>query len=171
MAHVPRVSRLALLIALLVPATAAAGGAADEAAIRRIVDEEIAAWNAGDATAYSARFAPDGGFTNIFGMMLYGHEAFEARHRQIFSTFFKGTRRKMTVRRVRFVTPDVALVDVDTEVAGIRAMPPGVSLPADGILRTRLLQVFVKRRGAWWIEAYHNVDLKAAPGGAGAARR
>jgi len=43
-----------------VPATAAAGGAADEAAIRRIVDQQVAAWNAGDATAYSARFARTG---------------------------------------------------------------------------------------------------------------
>jgi uncharacterized protein (TIGR02246 family) len=159
------VSRLALFLALLVPAISWADGASDETAIRRIVDDEVAAWNAGDGKAYSARFARDGGFTNIFGMVLYGHEAFEKRHSQIFATFFKGTRRKMTVRRVRFVTGDVALVDVDTEIRGVRAMPPGVTLPADGVLRTRLLQVFVKRKGAWWIEAYHNVDLKTPPGG------
>jgi uncharacterized protein (TIGR02246 family) len=108
-------------------------------------------------------FAKDGGFTNIFGMVMYGHEVFEKRHSEIFATFFKGTTGQGTIRRIRFVTPDVAIVDEDTEVTGIKAMPAGVTLGTDGVLRTRLQQVFVKRDGAWCIEAYHNVDLKSAP--------
>jgi len=65
------------------------------------------------------------------------------------------------VRRIRFVTSEVAIVDVDTEVRGFSKMPPGVTIGSDGVLRTRLLQVFVKRGDEWWIEAYHNVDVKA----------
>jgi hypothetical protein len=83
---------------------------------------------------------------------------------------FKGTARKMSVSALRFVTPDVAIVDVDTEVRGVSAMPPGVMLPPDGVLRTRLQQVFVKRQGVWWIEAYHNVAVKADSPDAGPAR-
>ncbi len=152
---------LAVLVAVAFPAVAAASPA-DEAAIRKIVGEQVAAWNAGDGAAYSVHFAPEGSFTNIFGMVLYGHAEFEKRHVQIFKTFFKGTGRSMDVRRMRFVTRDVAIVNIDTEVRGVKAMPPGVSLPADGVLRTRLQQVLVKRNGKWWIEAYHNVDLKPA---------
>ena len=37
--------------------------ASDEAAIRSIVQDEIAAWNRGDAVAYSRHFAADGTFT------------------------------------------------------------------------------------------------------------
>jgi len=64
------------------------------------------------------------------------------------------------VRRIRFVTPEVAIVDVDTEVRGLANMPRGVTVGRDGVLQTRLLQVFVKRNAEWWIEAYHNVDVK-----------
>ena len=30
----------------------------------------------------------------------------------------------------------------------------------DGIVRTQLMEVFVRRDGRWWIEACHNVDVK-----------
>jgi hypothetical protein len=43
---------------------------------------------------------------------------------------------------------------------GFKALPPGVHAPADGALRTRLLQVMRKERGDWWIAAYHNIDVK-----------
>ncbi|HZF25315.1 MAG TPA: SgcJ/EcaC family oxidoreductase [Steroidobacteraceae bacterium] len=142
------------------PTSSATGSAEDEAAIAKVIEGQVAAWNAGDAKAYAQHFAPDGGFTNIFGMVFYGHEGFESRHALIFTTFYKGTTRQEAIRRVRFVTPDVAIVDVDTEIHGVKSLPPGVSLPADGILRTRLMQVLVKRDGSWWIEAYHNTDLK-----------
>lgn len=152
----------ALVVAVAMMPAVAAASPADEAAVRKIVDEQVAAWNAGDGKAYSVHFAPEGSFTNIFGMVLYGRAEFEKRHVHIFKTFFKGTARSVTVRRIRFVTPDVAIVDIETEVRGVKAMPTGVSLPPDGVLRTRLQQVLVKRNGGWWIEAYHNVDLKPA---------
>lgn len=158
-----RVSWWVLLMAAIAPLAAVGDSTQDEAAIREIIDEQVVAWNAGDGSAYSAHFAKDGGLTNIFGMVMYGHEAFEKRHSETFATFFNGTTRLESIRRIRFVTPDVAIVDVDTEVKGIKAMPAGVTLASDGVLRTRLLQVFVKRDGAWRIEAYHNVDLKPAP--------
>src|SRR5262249_48872801 len=66
---------------------------ADEVAIRKISQEEVAAWNSGDATAYSQHFAPEGSFTNIYGMVFNGHNAFEKRHKETFTTFFKGSTR------------------------------------------------------------------------------
>ncbi len=90
-------------------------------------------------------------------MVFDGHDAFEKRHAESFAAFFKGSTRKEDIRRIGFVTADVAIVDVDTEVRGFGKMPPGVSIAPDGALRTRLQQVFAR----WWIEAYHNVDVKA----------
>jgi hypothetical protein len=52
--------------------------------------------------------------------------------------------RQETIRNIRFVTRDVAIVDVDAEVTGLGKMPPGISIPPDGVLRARLQQVFVK---------------------------
>ena len=98
--------------------------------------------------------------TNLFGMVMYGGPAFEARHADILATFYKGTTKHHTVRRVRFVTADVAIVDIDNEVRGVTAMPAGIVVPADGVVRTQLMEVFVRRDGRWWVDAYHNVDVK-----------
>jgi uncharacterized protein (TIGR02246 family) len=132
----------------------------NEAQIRAIIAEQVTAWNAGDAKAFSASFADDGSFTNIRGTVFYGHQAFEDRHREIFATFFKGSKLAMTVGRIRFVRPDVAIVDIATELSELPGTPPGVKASADGKIRTRLQEVLVKNGSVWRIAAYHNVDVK-----------
>jgi uncharacterized protein (TIGR02246 family) len=150
----------ALLVSLLVPAAAQAQS--PEAQIRALVAAQATAWNAGDAVAYAKDVSPDVSFTNLFGMVMYGEAAFVERHKQILSTFYKGTTKHHQVRRIRFVTPDVALVDIDNEVHGVKAMPPGIAVPPDGIIKTQLMEVFVRRDGRWLLEAFHNVDTKPA---------
>jgi uncharacterized protein (TIGR02246 family) len=126
----------------------------EEAALRAIVTEQAVAWNAGNAAGYAARVAPEASFTNIFGMVMYGGEAFAKRHAEILATFYKGTTKTHVIRRIRLITPDVASVDIDNEVRGIKAMPAGVPVPPGGVLKTQLMEVFVKRNGEWWVEAY-----------------
>lgn len=159
---------LALLLAVAAFASNPACGdpsrdrAADEAAIRAIVVEQVNAWDAGDAVAFSRSFAPEGSFTNIRGTVFYGHRAFEERHREIFTGFFKGSRLSMSVTRIRFVRPDVAIVDLATEVGNLGGAPPGIKPNAEGKIVTRLQQVFVRDAGVWRVESYHNVDVKHA---------
>ena len=64
---------------------------------------------------------------------------------------------------LKFPEPGVAVVETLTRVRGVSQPPPGVSLDSGGALRTRLLQVLVKRAGEWKIIAYHNVDVKPNP--------
>lgn len=137
--------------------------ASSESAIRKLVDQQTKAWNRGDARRYAQSFEKDGWFTNILGQVYSGHDAFEQRHAEIFATVFKGSHLRQTVRRVRFLQPDAALVDVDTEMTGFQALPPGVCADANGVLRTRLEQVMLRQRGKWWVVAYHNVDVKPLP--------
>ena len=59
------------------------------------------------------------------------------------------------------MTPDFAIVDIDNEVRGVKSMPAGIVVPADGVIKTQLMEVFVRRGRRWWIDAYHNVELKA----------
>jgi len=156
-----------LNIALMILLAAQAGAlfaqdAATEEPIRAIVAEQVVAWNAGHAQAYARHFAPDVSFTNIFGMVMYGATAFVKRNSEILNTFYKGTTKQQTIRRIRFVTADVAIVDIDNEVRGVKAMPGGINLPPDGVVKTQLMQVFVRREGRWWIEAFHNVEIKPA---------
>lgn len=140
------------------PALCAATTAdADSKAIVEMVMREEAAWNRGDAAAFSEKFDPDGTFTNIVGTVLFGHDAFEKQHAQIFSTIYKGGTLKFTIRRISFPGPDVAMVDIDTEVTNYLMIPPGIPVPRDGVLRTRLLEVLARKDGTWWIVAFHNV--------------
>ena len=156
-----------VMIAVMIcamPSVAALHGqtdAAAEAGIRAIVADQAAAWTAGDAQTYAKHVAPGVSFTNLFGMVFYGRDPFITRHADILKTFYKGTTKHHTVRRVRFITPDVAIVDIDNEVRGVKTMPAGIVVPSDGVMRTQLMEVFVRRDGKWLIEAYHNVDVKA----------
>jgi len=70
------------------------------------------------------------------------------------------TTKQLDIRRIRFVTPDVAIVDIDNEIHGVKKLPGGIPVPADGILKTQLMEVFVRQGDQWWVEAYHNVDIK-----------
>jgi len=149
-----------LVVASLCLPAARAQDASDEARVRELVAAQAKAWNAGDGDAYSKDVAAEVSFTNLFGMVMYGAGAFAERHKQILSTFYKGTTKHHAIRRIRFVTPDVAIVDIDNEVRGVKAMPPGIAVPPDGIVRTQLMEVYVRRGDRWWIEAYHNVDTK-----------
>ena len=151
--------RLAVVLGFLA-APLGAQPAADEAAIRQIIVDEIAAWNQGDAVAYSRHFGAEGTFTNIRGQFFVGYDAFLKQHEVIFQTLFKGTTLAQEIVSLKVVTPDVAVVEVLTAVSGMRQPPPGATFDSRGRLRTRLLQVVAKQQGAWKIVAYHNVDVK-----------
>jgi len=134
----------------------------DEAAIRQLIDDMAAAWNRGDAPAYGARYRADGTFTNVNGTFHDGREAFDRRHEEVLRGPFKGTTVSMTIRKLRFLGPDVAVADIDTAITGCRAKWPGAEPDADGVLHTGLLMVLARQAGDWWIAAYHNVWRAAA---------
>lgn len=66
----------------------------------------------------------------------------------------------MTVSKIQFVRPDVAIVEISTELSGFQGMPPGVKSTTDGKLRTQLQEVLIKDKDEWRIASYHNVDVK-----------
>jgi uncharacterized protein (TIGR02246 family) len=130
---------------------------AEETEIREMLDEMADAWASGDATAYGAHYQADGTFTNVFGTFHVGHEEFDLRHDEVFRGIFKGTRVTMDIRKLRFLRPDVAALDVDAGLFGAQIQPPGVEAWPDGSFRTCLLMVLTKERSGWEIAAYHNV--------------
>ncbi len=133
---------------------------ADEIAIRKIIQDEVAAWNRGDAAAYSRHFATDGTCTNIRGQFFTGHEAFLKQHEVIFQGIFKNTTSQQDIVSLKFNGPDVAVVETLTSLSGMSETAPGTATDSKGHLRTRLLQVVARRGGEWKIVAYHNVDVK-----------
>jgi uncharacterized protein (TIGR02246 family) len=155
-----------ILMTMLIATISWAQSGADEVAIRDILQNEVAAWNKGDATAFSQHFAEDGTFTNLLGMFFRGRDAFRERHEQIFNGAYRGSTKQSDVVSLKFIRPDVVIVETLQTITGFQKLLPGTSADAKGRLRTRLLQVLVKDGGAWKITAYHNVDVKggvAAP--------
>jgi uncharacterized protein (TIGR02246 family) len=134
----------------------------DDAAVRKLIDDMTQAWNRGDAQAYGACYCADGTFTNVNGTYHVGRDAFDRRHEEVFRGIFNGTTLSMIIKKLRFVVPNVAVVDVDTNIAGCRAKLSEMAVGADGALRSCLLMVLVKQDGDWWISAYHNVWRAAA---------
>jgi uncharacterized protein (TIGR02246 family) len=132
---------------------------ADEAAIQSIVQNETDTWNKGDAVGYSKDFAANGTFTNIRGQFFTGYDGFLKQHQVIFDGIFKNTTLSQRVVSLKFVRPDVAIVETLTAVAGVTQPPTGVVLH-EGRLRTRLLQIVVRDNGVWKIVTYHNTDVK-----------
>lgn len=158
-----KITRTALILIMPFFATiSSAQGKPDEAAIRSILQEEVTAWNKGDAQTYSQHFAADGTFTNILGMFFTGHQAFLDRHEEIFKGMFRGTVLRQDVVSLKFVRPDTAVVETLTWISGFSPSgpPPGTHTDPKGRLRTRLLQVMVKDADGWKIAVYHNVDVK-----------
>ena len=131
----------------------------DEAAIRSIVQNETDTWNKGDAVGYSKDFSTNGTFTNIRGQFFTGYDGFLKQHQVIFDGIFRNTTLDQRVVSLKFVRPDVAIVETLTAVAGLAQPPTGVALH-DGRIRTRLLQIVVREKGVWKIVTYHNTDVK-----------
>jgi len=135
---------------------------ANETEIQQVLVELTDAWNRGDAKAFGARYRVDGTFTNVNGSFYLGRDEFNLRHDEVFRGVFKGTKLSMVIRKVCFLRPDIAVVDIDLSVFDCQARPAGVQVGPGGALRTSLLMVLTKDHGKWWIAAYHNVWQSAA---------
>lgn len=146
-----------------VPAVVGQTPSADAESIGAIVADLDAAWAHADADRWASHYAPDAEFINILGMVMPNVEAMRARHHEIFHGVFKGSRHKGTLRKLRFLGPDVAIADVDIEVTGFSALPPGSRPTAPGVLRTRMRHVLQKAGSRWRIVATQNTAVAPAP--------
>lgn len=96
-------------------------------AAQQIVDAFVAAWNSHDASAFSAIFAQDADFTNVFGMKATGRSSIEQFHRPIFETMFKDSQLKAAKTQIRPIRSDVAALDIHWSMTGARAIRRGMN--------------------------------------------
>ncbi|MDC3960460.1 SgcJ/EcaC family oxidoreductase [Polyangium jinanense] len=135
----------------------------EEASLRKLVAEQTEAWNRHDAAAWSKAFAPDAEFINIVGTIFSGRDEIQKRHALLFESVFKDSHTEVTVRKLRLIDSNVAVVDTDHVVTGYAALPPGVQATEQGVLRTRMRYVMKQSGGMWSIVAGQNTDVKPAP--------
>jgi uncharacterized protein (TIGR02246 family) len=89
---------------------------ADEDAIRELVDRQVMGWDAGDPEAYARVFAPDADYVTFLGSHYKGCEAIAASYVPLFRKLLKGSRLNIEITQLRFLTPDVALIQANAAV-------------------------------------------------------
>ena len=126
--------------------------AQDEAAIRAIVGQMEAAWNAGDGDAFGAPFTEDADYVIVDGMYIQGRPTIAAGHQQIFSTYYRGSAIRGTVEQIRPLRDDIALAHVRWQLRW-QAGPE----TRDDQSRTTL--VLARGAGGWQIAAFQNTPI------------
>lgn len=89
---------------------------ADEDAIRDVLERQMAGWDAGDPGAYASVFTPDADYITFLGSHYQGREAIAASYAPLFKRLLKGSRLDAEITQLRFLTPDVALIQVNAAV-------------------------------------------------------
>lgn len=137
---------------------------AHESAIQDILKQLEDAWNSYDSVSFAALFVEDANFIQIFGGQLDGRTAIEASHRVIFNTIYRGSHASFTLRSVRFLRPDIAIVFARAHVQ----FKEGSETRE---IETRPTLIVVKEEAKWQIVAFQNTKISEVPTAAEAAAR
>ena len=130
--------------------SAQVGKAADEAAMRESVKQMESGWNTKSGARFAKPFAEDADYVVINGMYIKGRAVIESQHQRIFDTIFKETRLSLTVKQIRFLRPDVAVVHVEGHRTG-----PTKELTQDAMLTLMM----TKEKQGWVIAAFQNTAV------------
>jgi uncharacterized protein (TIGR02246 family) len=139
--------------ALAISAQTPQSSSTDEAALRQIVQQLQDGWNAHDGKAFAAPFATDADYVVVNGMKIKGREEIEKGHTQIFTTIYKDSHNVGTVKSVRFLRPDVAVVHVEWN---LEFSMGGEKRKAQAINT----MIMTKDGGKWSIAAFHNTPIQ-----------
>jgi uncharacterized protein (TIGR02246 family) len=125
-----------------------------EDAIRKIVQQVQDGWNAHDGKAFAAPFATDADYVVVNGMKIKGREDIEKGHTGIFTTIYKDSHNVATVKGIRFLRPDVAVVHVEWN---LEFTAGGEKRKAQAINT----MIMTKDGGTWSIAAFHNTPIQS----------
>lgn len=127
----------------------------DERELHNTVTALRDAWNAHDAAAFAALFHDDADFTNVFGMTASGRVGVERFHAPLFATIFKHSRFRAEAIRIRYIRPDVALMDIRWNMTGAEDRDRKPWPDRNGLMTV----VMTPRNGGWAISVMHVVEF------------
>jgi len=118
----------------------------DEQMILDRAQEFADAWNKHDATALAYLWSADGDLINPMGRRASGLTEIQRLFADEQSKAMKNTTFTITGMKVRFVNPQMAVIDQDAEVTGIAA-PDGTTMS----LKPHVVALVSKSGGQWWL--------------------
>lgn len=137
-------------------ASMAKANAADEAALRENVRQMEEGWNTKSGSLFAQPFATDADYVVINGMFIQGRDAIAKGHQGIFDTIYKDSTLKLSVKQLRFLRPDVAVV----HVTGHNKFRRGEETRETDAIITMTM---TKDKGEWKIAAFQNTQVIANP--------
>jgi len=144
------------------PSIVSTVAAADEAAIRAILDRQTDAWNRHDMDAFVADTVPDVDWINVVGRHWRGRETVLKAHAVLHKGMFANSRMLTPeITMMREIAPNVIVETHVNRIEGAGATPSGAVYPDSGNLITL---VFVKTQGGWRIAHAHNTTIAYDPG-------
>ena len=121
----------------------------DTAIIERRLGEFVTAWNKHDSTQMAAVWHDDGDLINQFGRLAKGRDQVEALFREEHAGPMKSCTHKMTISSNRLLSPEVALVDAECNLTGVRG-PDGKELP---VMIPHVVLALSKKDGDWKVSS------------------
>ncbi|MGH6869944.1 MAG: SgcJ/EcaC family oxidoreductase [Rhizomicrobium sp.] len=128
---------------LLMPAAASAGGE------QNLFTHFMAAWDAADARALSALFAPDADFVSPSGAAAKGRDNIESFYAAAFARGYAGSSGEGEIVSARPLTPDLMLIDARFAISGARQTDGQLRPVEKGIM----VAVLRKSAAGWRIAA------------------
>lgn len=124
----------------------------DEKAIRQVVENLYKTWKEGNAAKWADHFTDDVDYTVWNGIQFTGREANIKSHQELFDTFYKGTEVRFEIRKIRFLTDEIAMSQLHGRVykneKPLEDAPP--VLP---------LMILKKENGKWRIAVFQNTPI------------
>jgi uncharacterized protein (TIGR02246 family) len=141
------------------PSIGSSVSAADEAAVRAIIDRQTDAWNKHDMDAFVADATSDVDWINVVGMHWKGREAVMKAHALLHKSMFANSHMLTPeITMMREIAPDVIVETHVNRIEGVGPLPSGAPYPDSGNLITL---IFVKTQAGWRIAHAHNTTITA----------
>lgn len=127
---------------------------ADESAVRAYVENFANSWNRHDADRLFGKRAAQIDRINAIGGWIKDPVADERVMKRLFAGPFSQSKHKVAAERIRFLTPDVALI-----VIHMMRISVGPTAGPASELGNRALHILVKSKGNWELTAFANVPI------------
>lgn len=129
----------------------------EDGAVKQVVAGFSDGWNNHDAHAMCASLADDVQWVNWRGEPLGTRQAVEDEHAKLFADLYKNTRRTDTVKSIRYLSPEFAVVDDYWTMTGARKRDGSEWPYRAGYANF----VMAKRNGRWIVIVSHTADFNA----------
>jgi uncharacterized protein (TIGR02246 family) len=124
----------------------------DRHAIRALVAQVAAGWNANSGQQFAAAFADDADYIVVDGRQIKGRAVIAQGHQQIFDTIYRNSTNRATIRSIRLLREDVALVHVEWHLT----FGQGDAMREGRAINTMIM---TNNAGEWSIAAFQNTPI------------